>query len=156
MTRIHWEKAVILMLLAVGGIMGCGENVFENLAVNDGLASKIESAQIALNSRDYASAIATLQEICGTDPSNPTCDNTTRAMLASAYSGSAGLDAINLIKIASTGNITSFGSFSTLLPAPTSANKTAMNNAITLLSGISSKTANQNFLLAVIAAADIV
>lgn len=156
MSKIFWERAVFLLILTPGGIMGCGENLFENLAENNGLASKIESAQISLDSRDYATAITTLQEICGTNPSNPTCDNATRALLASAYSGLAGLDAINLINTASTGNITSFGSFSTLLPTPTADNKTAMNNAMTLLSGISSRTADQNLQLAVLAAADIV
>jgi hypothetical protein len=156
MSKIFWERAVFLLILATGGIMGCGENLFENLAENDTQASKIESAQIALDSRSYASAITTLQEICGIDPSNPTCDNTTRAMLASAYSGLAGLDAINLINNASTGTITSFGSFSSLLPAPTAENKTAMNNAVTLLSGIPSKTTDQNLQLAAVAVADVV
>ena len=156
MSKILWGKALFFITFAMVGMVGCGENLFENLAENDGLASKIESAQIALDSRDYASAITTLQEVCGTDLSNPTCDNTTRAMLASAYSGRAGLDAINLMNTASTGNITSFGSFSTLLPAPTADNKSAMDNAITLLAGISSRTADQNLQLAVLAAADVV
>jgi hypothetical protein len=137
-------------------LSGCGENIFENLADDGSLASKIESAQIALDSRDYDTAISILQGICGTDPANPTCDDENRANLASAYSGQAGLDVINLISNASTGTITSFGSFSTLVPAPTSANKTSMSKAVTLLSGITSRTAAQNLQMAVMAAADIV
>jgi hypothetical protein len=158
MSNILWSRALflIIMILVLGGATGCGENIFENLADNGGIANKIESARIALDSRDYAAAIAILQEICGTNLSSPSCDAETRALLASAYSGHAGLDAINLINKASTGSITSFASFSTLLPSPTASNKSDINNAVTLLSGISSRTADQNLQLAVVAAADIV
>jgi hypothetical protein len=156
MSTLFRAKALFFMTLVVSGVAGCGDNIFENLADDGGIADKIESAQIALDSRDYTSAIVILEGLCGTDLSNPSCDAETRALLASAYSGHAGLDVINLINKASTGSITSFASFSTLLPSPTSSNKTDLNNAVALLSGISSRTADQNLQMAATAVADII
>jgi hypothetical protein len=156
MSNRAWIKALFLILVVVGSATGCGDNVFEGLTDGGGTAGKIESARIALDSRDYTSAITILEGLCGTDISNPTCDAETRTLLASAYSGRAGLDVINLISKASAGSFTSFGTFSTLLPNPTDNSKSDIGNAVTLLSGIATRTAAQSLQMAVVATADIV
>ncbi len=156
MRGITPSNRLLWAMLIAGLLAGCGENIFEDLADNDGPAAKIESAYIALNSGDYAGAIVLLEQLCGTDFSNPACDADTAALLASAYSGRAGLDVINLITNASTGGITSFGSVSTLIPAPTAANQADLSNAVTLLSSLPAKTPDQNLQMAVVALADVI
>lgn len=156
---------VFLLMLAflLGGADsgGCGGNLFENLADDSTPEAKIEAAKIDLDNGNYAGAIATLQQLCGTNTSAPTCDTQTASLLASAYSGRAGLDVFNVIKQATTtasGAIGSFSTISTLLPTSTPANKQDMHNAVALLSSIpaSSRTPNQNLELAIMGAADLI
>ncbi|MBI3608505.1 MAG: hypothetical protein HY207_11115 [Nitrospirae bacterium] len=141
-------------------VAGCGNsNLFEGLA-NDGTTqATVEAARIDIDNGNYTAAIAALQALCGTNLSAPTCDAQTVSLLAAAYSGRAGLDVLDLIKEATStasGVTGSFSTFSSLLPTLTASNKQDMHNAVTLLSGLTSRTANQNLQMAVVAAADLV
>lgn len=141
-------------------VAGCGDsNLFEGLA-NDGTTqATVEGARIDIDNGNYTAAIAALQALCGTNLSAPTCDAQTVSLFAAAYSGRAGLDVLDLIQEATStasGGTGSFATFSTLIPDPTPANKQDLHDAVTLLSGLASLTANQNLQLAVVAAADLI
>ena len=142
-------------------IAGCGNsNLFEGFA-NDGTTeATVEGARIDIDNGNYTAAIAALLALCGTNLSAPTCDRETASLLASAYSGRAGLDVLDLIQeatnTASGETRGSFATFSALLPALTESNKQDMHNAVTLLSGLTSRTANENLQMAVVAAADLI
>ena len=141
-------------------VAGCGDsNLFEGLA-NDGTTqATVEAARIDIDNGNYTAAIAALEALCGTNLSAPTCDAQTVALLASAYSGRAGLDVLDLIREATTtpsGVTGSFSTFSSLLPTLTESNKQDMHSAVTLLSGLTSRTPNQNLQMAVVAAADLI
>jgi len=103
-------------------LTGCGGNLFEGLADDGTKGAKMEAARIALDEGDYGKAVLLLEELCGTDTANLTCDDTARADLASAYVARAtGLDVLKLIEKAeeAAANLTATGSFttvSTLLP----------------------------------------
>jgi hypothetical protein len=141
-------------------VAGCGDsNLFEGLA-NDGTTqATVEGARVDIDNGNYTGAIAALQALCGTNLSAPTCDAQTASLLASAYSGRAGLDVLDLIQEATrtaSGVTSSFATFSALLPTLTESNKQDMHDAVTLLSGLISRTANQNLQMAVVAAADLI
>ena len=97
---------------------GCGGNLFEGLSDSDSDAAKTEEAKIALDKGDYTEAVSLLEELCGTDTSNLTCDEETQADLASAYIASAtDLDVLRLIDAAeNAATDESFTTLSTLLP----------------------------------------
>ncbi len=143
-------------------VAGCGNsNLFEGLA-NDGTTqATVEAARINIDNGDFTAAIAALEALCGTNLSAPTCDAETVALLASAYSGRAGLDVLDLIREATSAasgvtSLSDFSTFSALLPTLTASNKQDMHNAVTLLSGLTSRTANQDLQMAVVAAADLI
>jgi len=101
-------------------LTGCGGNLFEGLADDGTKGAKMEAARIALDEGDYGKAVLLLEELCGTDTANLTCDDTARADLASAYVARAtGLDVLKLIEKAeeaAAGPTGSFTTVSTLLP----------------------------------------
>lgn len=142
---------------------GCGDlNIFEGLADDNTQKARLEEAQIALDSGDFTKAVDILLDLCGLSAANPasgipTCDNDTRALLASAYMGRAGLDLIKIIDTAvnATGQQGTFTEFSTLFLDP-SLNQADMHNAALLLSGIQGRTQQQNLQMAVAATADTV
>ncbi len=146
--------------------MGCGDsNIFEGLADDNTNEAKLEEAQIALDKGDYTKAADILQDLCGLSAENPTsdptCDNETISLLASAYMGKAGLDLINIIKTAEdtsnqgqTGTQDTFSEFSSILQT---LNEEDMRNAVVLLDELgSARTEEQNLQMAVAAAADTV
>jgi hypothetical protein len=155
----YWMKVLFAGVL-IGSLPACGDgNVFDSLSDHDTTAAKLEAARIAVDSGDFTVAIAALVTLCGADSSAPTCDADTAALLASAYAGRAGLNVFDLIAAVTntTSGVTgSFSSFSTLLPNPTANNKSDLHNAVTILSSLSTPTANQSLELAVVAMADIV
>ena len=108
---ITWVSTSILFA-------GCGGNMFEGLSDSNSAMSKKEEAKIALDKGDYTEAVSLLEELCGTDTSNLTCDEETQTDLASAYIAIAtGLDVLQLIDAADTAAATeSFSTISTLLP----------------------------------------
>lgn len=142
---------------------GCGDlNIFEGLADDNTQKARLEEAQIALDSGDFTKAVDILLDLCGLSAANPasgipTCDNDTRALLASAYMGRAGLDLIKIIDTAvnATGQQGTFTEFSTLFLDP-NLSQTDMHNAALLLSGIQGRTQQQNLQMAVAATADTV
>lgn len=141
-------------------IAGCGNsNLFEGLA-NDGTTqATVEGARIDIDNGNYTGAIAALEALCGTNLSVPTCDAQTVSLLAAAYSGRAGLDVLDLIQEATStlsGGTSSFATFSALIPEPTTENRDDLHAAVSLLSSLTPRTANQNLQMAVVAAADLV
>jgi hypothetical protein len=153
-------RAYLVFAFTACLLFSCGDaNLFEGLGNDETQQAKIESAKIDLDKGNYSVAIATLQELCGTNFSQPTCDAETASLLASAYSGRAGLDAIDLINKAtntSGGTTNSFSTFSAILPTLTESSKNDMHIAVTLLSGLSSRTANQSLQMAIVATADLI
>lgn len=156
---------------------GCGGNLFEGLSDSDSEVAKKEDAKIALDKGDYSEAVSLLEELCGTDISNPTCDEETQTDLASAYIAIAtGLDVLQLINAADTAVTTeSFSTISTLLPIeeinacvgdPSSCTiQTNMDKAIEILDNLLPDTVpaeptsvqkNQYLQLATASAVDIV
>lgn len=156
---------------------GCGGNMFEGLSDNNSAMARKEEARIALDKGDYTKAIRLLEELCGTDISNLTCDEETQADLASAYFAIAtDLDVLQLINAADTVATTeSFTTLSTLLPIdkinacvadPSSCTiQTNMANAIEILNNLLPDTVpaeptsvqkNQYLQLATASAVDIV
>jgi len=156
---------------------GCGGNMFEGLSDSNSAMSKKEEAKIALDKGDYTEAVSLLEELCGTDTSNPTCDEETQNNLASAYIAIAtGLDVLQLIDAADTAAATeSFSTISTLLPIeeinacvadPSSCTiQTNMDKAIEILDNLLPDTVpveptsvqkNQYLQLATASAVDIV
>lgn len=99
---------------------GCGGNLFEGMADDDTEEAKMEAAKIALDKGDYTEAVSLLEELCGTDTSNLTCDDSAKTDLASAYVATAtGLDVLELIaqaEEAAADPASSFTTVSTLLP----------------------------------------
>src|SRR4030065_1505352 len=92
------KKLFIALVSASILFAGCGGNMFEGLSDSNSAMSKKEEAKIALDKGDYSEAVSLLEELCGTDTSNPTCDEETQTDLASAYIASAtGLDMLQLI-----------------------------------------------------------
>jgi len=145
-------KRVLVFILTIFFLYGCGGNVFQDLASTDTWEAKREAAKIALDNGDYATAISILQSLCGTDPASLSCDVDTQADLASAYvARAAQLDVLTLIQtVENTQNtqdiIASFQNVSTLLPisdinncASNGGNCTMvddLNKAITILDNI--------------------
>ena len=112
-------KKLFIMLVFTSVIFaGCGGNLFEGLSDSDSDAAKKEKAKIALDKGDYTEAVSLLEELCGTDTSNLTCDEETQADLASAYIASAtDLDVLRLIDAAENAATTEgFTTLSTFLP----------------------------------------
>ena len=167
---ITWVSTSILFA-------GCGGNMFEGLSDSNSAMSKKEEAKIALDKGDYTEAVSLLEELCGTDTSNLTCDEETQTDLASAYIAIAtGLDVLQLIDAADTAAATeSFSTISTLLPIeeinacaadPSSCTiQTNMDKAIEILDNLlpdtvpaepTSAQKNQYLQLATASAVDIV
>lgn len=155
----RWITAMVAGVLATM-LSACGEqNLFDGLSDQDTTAAKLEAAQIAVDSGDFTAAIASLETLCGTDSSAPTCDADTAALLGSAYAGRAGLNVFDLIAAVTntaSGTTGSFSSFSTLLSAPTVNNKNDLHDAVALLASLSNPTPNQSLELALAAMADLV
>ncbi len=149
-------KKLFIMLVFTSVIFaGCGGNLFEGLSDSDSDAAKKEAAKIALDKGDYTKAVSLLEELCGTNISNLTCDEETQADLASAYvARSTGLDVLQLIakaEEAAANPTDSFTTVSTLLPIPdintcaadpaaSCLVKDDMENAIGILEGLLATT----------------
>jgi len=134
---------------------GCGENLFEGLSDSNSAMAKKEDAKIALDKGNYTEAVSLLEDLCGTDTSNLTCNEETQADLASAYvARSTGLDVLQLIakaEEAAANPTDSFITVSTLLPiadinacaadpAASCPVKEDMENAIGILEGLLATT----------------
>jgi len=139
----------------------CGDqNLFNSLADDNTTVAEIESAKIAIDDGNYTQAIATLQGLCGTGTSAPTCDAETASLLASAFAGRAGLNVFDLI--ANSGGVlsgtttSSLSIFSTLLSAPNNDDKNDLHMAVDILANLSNPTANQSLQMAIYAMADAV
>lgn len=171
------RKLFILWVFTSMLFAGCGGNLFEGLSDSDSNAAQKEEAKIALDKGDYTEAVSLLEELCGTDTSNLTCDEETQADLASAYIASAtDLDVLRLIDAAENAAADeSFTTLSTLLPiddinacvtTPSSCTlQTDMDKAIAILDNLLPDTVpaeptpeqkNQYLQLATAAAVDIV
>ncbi len=89
---VAWIGFLLTTALFLGGAdgHGCGDDSTKE--------AKIEKARIDLDKGNYADAVDTLKELCGTNLAAPTCDPEIVSLYASAYSGKAGLDVFNLIK----------------------------------------------------------
>lgn len=171
------RKLFIMLIVTSVSFTGCGGNIFEGMVDNDSSAAKTEEAKIALDKGNYDEAVNLLEDLCGTDTSNMTCDEETQTDLASAYIASAtDLDVLQLINAADTAATTeSFTTLSTLLPiadinacaaSPSScAIQSDMDKAIAILDNLlpdtvpaepTSEQKNQYLQLATAAAVDIV
>jgi|GEM_PF-4491653 len=147
---------LLLLALFLGGANGggCGgKNVFEGSADKSGTDAALEAARIAIDQKDYSSAIATLTGLCGASPTAPSCDPPTVSLLASAYMGRAGVDTLLLI-----GNAENVGSgpcaftlFSKFFSQQTSQqllqDQADLNTSLALLNAIPNRTADQYFQL---------
>ncbi|MEW6683667.1 MAG: hypothetical protein AB1451_12210 [Nitrospirota bacterium] len=146
--------------LLAGALGACGDqNLFESLADGNTAEAKIESAKIAIDNGNYTEAIAILQGLCGTNPSAVTCDAETASLLASAYSGRAGLNVFDLIENSvntTIGATNSFSSFSILMPSPSAGDVADLHAAVEILANLSNPTPNQYLQMAISAMADIV
>ena len=152
------RNLLIPMIFASTLLSGCGGNIFESMVDNNSTAAKKEDARIALDKGNYTEAVRLLEELCGTDTSNLTCDEETQANLASAYIADAtNLDVLQLIakaEEAAAGTASSFTTVSTLLPItdinacasdPTACTITdKMGDAITILEGLLPATVPAN------------
>lgn len=157
------RRLFIMLVVTSLFFTGCGGNMFEGMVDNDSSAAKIEEAKIALDKGNYDEAISQLQDLCGNDLTNLTCDNETKSNLASAYMGASGLDVLKLIDAADqlsqqTTAKSDFTTFSQLLPDQTTENVTNMYNAVTILSSIPAleRTNNENLQLATAAATSLI
>jgi hypothetical protein len=91
---------LLMLALFLGGADGggCGgKNVFKDVADDSSTQAKIEAARIAIDQKNYTSAINILEGICGTDSTAPTCDSPTVSLLASAYMGRGGVNMLQVI-----------------------------------------------------------
>ncbi|MBI3804451.1 MAG: hypothetical protein HY282_11890 [Nitrospirae bacterium] len=166
--QFDWKKMIwIGILLAaplfLGGANGegCGgKSVLENLGDDSTKEAKVEKARIALDDRDFATAIETLQELCGTSLTAPTCDPEIVSLYASAYAGRAGLDVFDLIKEGANqpaaSGATSYTLFSKHFSSPTAANVSDIGAAVSLLTSIPSRTPDQGLQLAIASTSDLV
>lgn len=127
-------------------LIACGsDNVFEKAVKR----SEAEKAQAALESGDFESAIATLEEYVKKHPS----DAAARSMLANAYLKKSGVD---LLKIGASASASSseksdWTNVSSALPSGTSTNVQNIQAAVDALKGIpvSQRTDEQNYQLAI-------
>jgi hypothetical protein len=164
MTRTNLSTRRVASAFWVGllaaALGACGDqNLFESLADDNTAEAKVESAKIAIDDGNYTGAIAILQGMCGTNPSAVTCDAETASLLASAYSGRAGLDVFELIENAvntTIGATNSFSSFSILMPSPNAGDVADLHAAVEILASLSNPTPNQYLQMAIAAMADIV
>lgn len=151
---VSWIGFLLATGLFLGGAdgSGCGDDSTKE--------AKLEKAKIALDKGNFSEAVETLQELCGTDVSAPTCDQEIISLYASAYAGRAGLDIFDLIKEAAdqqaTDGATSYTLFSKHFSSPTSVDVTDMDAAVSLLTSIASRTPDQGLQLAVVATSDLV
>lgn len=143
------KKLFIMLVFTSMFFAGCGGNLFEGLSDSNSATAKKEDAKIALDKGNYTEAVSLLEDLCGTDTSNLTCDEETQTDLASAYIASAtNLDVLQLIakaEEAAAGTSSSFTTVSSLLPI-TDINACAdpatcpisegMSKAITILEGL--------------------
>lgn len=160
-----WAGFLLTTALFLGGAdgSGCGgKSVFESMADDDTTEAKIEKARIALDKGEYAVAIETLEEFCGTDFTAPTCDPEIVSLYASGFAGRAGLDLFDLISEAAdqpASSSSSFTLFSRHFAEATGQDVTDMLTAVTLLNSIPSqapRTSDQGLQLAVTATSDLV
>jgi len=86
-------KFVTLSILLLS-LMGCSkDSIFQGMADDDNRKAAIEEAAIAIDDRDYDTAISGLVEIYNTTDPDPEVSR----LLGSAYMGKAGIDVTNLI-----------------------------------------------------------
>jgi hypothetical protein len=153
--RVFWVGLLAVMLGACGD-----QNLFDSAADDTSTTAEVESARIAIDNGDFDAAIATLQGMCGTSTATPTCDGETASLLASAFAGRAGLNVFTLIENSvdsvSGSTLSSLSTFSTLLPLPSTRDKTDLHDAVDILASLSARTANQNLQMAIYAMADAV
>jgi hypothetical protein len=112
--------------------------------------AKIEKARIAVDQKEYAVAIQTLEELCGAVFTSPTCDPEIVSLYASAFAGRAGLNVFDLIAEGADRPETpdsSFTLFSSHFAAATAQDVSDMDHALTLLRAIS-RTPDQGLQLA--------
>ncbi|MBI5179498.1 MAG: hypothetical protein HZA04_09615 [Nitrospinae bacterium] len=127
-------KRFIIGALMLLPLAACGSNAFDSLADKNSDAAKKEAAQMAIDSGDYASAISILAASC---PGNICPDQKTGQQLAAAYMGQAGLNVMDLAKIAdqATSSSATNADFTTITKSLsyTSTSATAIANAVATL-----------------------
>jgi hypothetical protein len=153
--RVFWAG----LLAAILG--GCGDqNLFDSAADDTSTTGEVEAAKIAIDNGDFDDALAILEGLCGTDTSSPSCDGETASLLSSAFAGRAGLNVFDLIEnsvdAVSGSTLNSLSTFSTLLPVPSTRDKSDLHDAVEILASLSTRTANQNLQMAIYAMADAV
>jgi len=158
-----WAGFLLTTALFLGGAdgSGCGgKNVFESMSDDNTTEAKIEKARIAIDKKEYADAIQTLEGLCGTVLTAPTCNPEITSLYASAYAGRAGLDVFQLISEGAkrpAGPDSSFTLFSSHYAA--SIDIADMDSALTLLKSIpltSPRTPDQGLQLALTATSHLV
>ncbi len=134
---------------------GCGDsNLFEGLGDDGTQQAKFEAAKMAVDQKDYTSAIDILVGLCGTIPDAPTCDSPTVSLLASAYMGRAGVDMLQLIKDAETAGSwpCTYTLFSKLFQhslTQLSSDQSDLLKSLALLNSLPSRTSEEGFQLAI-------
>ena len=160
-----WAGFLLTTILFLGGAdgSGCGgKNLFESMGDDNSKEAKVEKARIAVDKKEYPAAIQTLEELCGTVLTSPTCDPGIVSLYASAYAGSAGLNVFNLIAEGANrleSPDSSFTLFSSHFAAATSQEVGDMNNALILLKAIPSqapRTPDQGLQLALTSTSHLV
>lgn len=152
---VSWIGFLLATGLFLGGAdgSGCGDDSTKE--------AKLEKAKIALDKGNFSEAVETLQELCGTNLSAPTCDQETVSLYASAYAGRAGLDVLDLIKEAVDQPVNQSSSFTLFskhfaVPDPTGEKVIDIGNAVSLLASITSRTQDQGLKFAVVSTVDLV
>jgi predicted small lipoprotein YifL len=134
---------LVLVALSYSSLVSCGtDNVFELAEKKDDK----ENAETALQRGNYSEAISSLEKHLKNNPN----DQAARSMLASAYMGKAGVDAVEVagkVAGATSGN---WSTLTSALPEGNAENVELLQNAVTALSAIpsASRSAEQTFQLA--------
>lgn len=160
-----WAGFLLATALFLGGAdgSGCGgKSIFESMSDDNTTEAKIEKARIAIDKKEFADAIQTLEGLCGTVLTAPTCNPEITSLYASAYAGRAGLDVFQLISEGAGrpgGSSASFTLFSSHYAASTPSDLSDMDKALTLLQAIplsTPRTPDQGLQLAVTATSHLV
>jgi hypothetical protein len=160
-----WAGFLLTTALFLGGAdgSGCGgKSVFESMSDDNTTQAKIEKARIAIDKKEYAEAIQTLEGLCGAVLTAPTCDPEITSLYASAYAGRAGLNIFQIISEGAgrtAGRDSSFTIFSSHYAASTPSDLSDMDKALTLLNSIplsAPRTPDQGLQLAVTATSHLV
>lgn len=88
-------KLLLILLVGLIGLAGCGNNVLEGMSDDDSFEARLETARIALDDEYYSGAVNLLLDLQSDYPNNADV----KAYLSNAYSGLAGLDTFKLLEV---------------------------------------------------------